>query len=96
MIDAYLWGAGLFFNVVLAVVIIIFASVWFIWPAVEAISMVRYYKRIQFVHGVKMHNILRLFIYAYEPFGRKFTATRCSYGYWEGVGDWKVYDQNNQ
>lgn len=91
MIDAYIYWSGVAFNFTLIPVIL-----WVLWclvlfPAVEAASMARYYRRIGKVHGIKVHSWFRLFRANYELFGRTFTAQRCSYGYWEGVGRWEVF-----
>lgn len=94
--DAYLWWSGVVANAVIIIAATMVVFAWFIHPAFEAASMVRYYKTMQKVHGIKMHNVFRLFINSYEPFGRRFTATRCQYGYWEGIGKWRVYDCDNE
>lgn len=91
MVDAYIYWSGIAFNFTLIPVIL-----WALWylvlfPSVEAASMARYYRRIGKVHGIKVHNWFKLFRANYELFGRAFTAERCRYGYWEGVGRWEVF-----
>lgn len=68
----------------------------FIFPAVEAISMVRYYKAIAREYpDVKLKGFFRMFAGCYEPFGRSFESMRCAYGYWDGVGKWRVYNNED-
>lgn len=91
MVDAYIYWSGIAFNSTLAIAIL-----WVLWclvlfPAVEAASIARYYRRIGKVHRIKVASWCRLFLANYELFGRTFTEQRCSYGYWEGVGQWEVF-----
>lgn len=93
--DIYLWWSGLTLNVLILFALSLVIYVWFIWPAVEAISMVRYYKAIAKKYpDVKLKSIFRLFISCYEPFGRNFEAVRCPYGEWRGIGKWRVYNHD--
>lgn len=93
--DAYLWWSGLILNLAVIIFVLLCVWVWFVWPGVEAVSMVRYYKEIARKYpDVKLKSVLRLFISCYEPFGRHFEATRCSYGEWCGVGEWRVFDND--
>ena len=94
--NAYLWCSGVALNVVALAFIALAVWVWFIFPAVEAASMTRWYRKMGKVHGVNVGGRLKLFISCYEPFGRDFTSTKCRYGWWHGVGDWKVYDHDYQ
>lgn len=89
--NEYLFWSGLVLNAAVVIVVALFVWVWFIWPAVEAISMVRYYCAIARKYpDVKLKSRLKLFVYHYEVFGRSFESVRCNYGTWSGVGKWHV------
>lgn len=91
MIDAYIYWSGLAFNFTIAVAVLLFLWLWVLFPAVEAVSIARYYRKVGKVHGIKMHSFFKLFMDNYELFGRTYIAQRCSYGFWNGVGMWKVF-----
>lgn len=91
MVDAYIYWSGIVFNLTIVAVILLGLWCLVLFPAVEAASLARYYRRIGKVHGIKVHNWFRLFLANYELFGRTFAAQRCDYGYWEGVGQWRVF-----
>jgi hypothetical protein len=89
----YLWWCGLVAN---AMFVLLVVWAWFILPAVEAISMVRWYKVIAREYpDVKLKGFFRMFVGCYEPFGRSLERTRCKYGYWDGVGKWRVYNNED-
>lgn len=92
----YLWWCGLVANVAVVMFALLVIWVWFIFPAVEAISMVRWYKAIAREYpDVKLKSFFRMFVGCYEIFGRTFEATRCRYGSWYGVGKWHVYNNED-
>lgn len=91
MVDGYIYWCGVAFNFFLAAAFLWLLWCWVLYPAVEAASMARYYRRIGKVHGIKMPSWLWLFCANYDLFGRAYTAKRCLYGYWEGVGRWEVF-----
>lgn len=91
MIDTYIYWSGVAFNFTISSAVLLFLWLWVLFPAVEAVSMARYYRKVGKVHGIKVHSFFKLFLAKYELFGRTFTAERCSYGYWEGVGRWEVF-----
>lgn len=90
---AYLFWSGVVFNVTLAGFLALVLWVWFIWPAVEAISMVRWYKACEkfYPTQIKLVPIHKLFIANYEIFGRQFERKSHRFGEWFGVGNWRVY-----
>lgn len=96
LIDMYICWSGVAFNFALVAAVLWLLWCWVLFPAVEATSMTRYYKRIEKVHGVKMGNWFRVFWANYELFGRTFTTRRCAYGYWEGVGLWEVFPAEDE
>ena len=89
----YLVVCGAVANLIFMALIVASVVEWFIWPAVEAVSMVRYYKAIEraFPGQVKIKSTLKLFLDLYFAFGRDWESTRCHYGEWNGVGKWRVY-----
>lgn len=92
----YLWWCGLAFNLAVLMFTMLVVWVWFIFPAVEAISMVRWYKEIAREYpDVKLKGFFRMFVACYEIFGRTFESTRCRYGIWYGVGKWRVYNNED-
>lgn len=92
----YLWWCGMVANIAVAMFVLLVVWVWFIFPAVEAISMVRWYKAIAREYpDVKLKSFFRMFVGCYEIFGRTFEATRCRYGSWYGVGKWRVYNNED-
>lgn len=90
-------GAGLLFWLV--VVVFLTGAIWhlFIWPAVEAISLTRCYRKVCRVREIKPMNGIRSFWawYKMTVFGRDFTRISGQYYEWEGVGSWTVYDITN-
>lgn len=94
--NEYLWWCGLVANIAVAMFVLLVVWVWFIFPAVEAISMVRWYKAIAREYtDVKLKGFFRMFVGCYEVFGRTFESTRCKYGSWYGVGKWRVYNNED-
>lgn len=92
----YLWWCGLVANIAVAILLLIIIWWWFVFPAVEAISMVRWYKAIAREYpDVKLKGFFRMFAGCYEVFGRTFECTRCRYGSWYGVGKWRVYNNED-
>ena len=91
--NTYLMASGIALNALLGIFILFIAWVWFIWPAVEAWSMTRWYMAINRRHPtVKPKKTwLHVFLYCYEVFGRSYDATSNRYGRWEGVGKWTVF-----
>lgn len=88
----YLYWSGVILNAGIVIVLLFLLWTILIWPAIEAISMTRYYLAIARKYpDVKLKNRFRVFVYHFEFFGRTFEATRCSYGEWRGVGNWTVY-----
>ncbi|WP_312293198.1 hypothetical protein [Atlantibacter hermannii] len=91
--STYLMASGIALNALLAIFILFIAWVWFIWPAVEAWSMTRWYMAINRRHPEfkPRRSWLHVFAFHYELFGRDFDAQSCRYGRWEGVGKWTVF-----
>ncbi|MDQ9175274.1 hypothetical protein QBS69_14420 [Cronobacter sakazakii] len=97
--STYLLISGVVINVVILLIITSMVFVWFIWPAIEAVSMTMYYRRIsKYYPDVKMKGLIRVFASCYEPFGRRFETMRCNYGYWRSISDWHVFkpDESNE
>lgn len=93
--DQYLMISGIVANIVFLALAFWIVFLWFIWPAVEACSMVRWYMAINKKHpGVKpKKSWLHVFLSCYEIFGRRFDATSNRFGRWEGVGKWSIEDE---
>ncbi|NUU68456.1 hypothetical protein HQN64_20435 [Enterobacteriaceae bacterium BIT-l23] len=91
----YLIFSGAIANIILAAIAILLVWVWFIWPAVEAISMTRFSMAVSKKCRLKTSakTLLHAFLCYYEPFGRSFDSLGNRYGKWEGVGRWKLFDE---
>lgn len=91
--STYLMASGIALNVILAAFILLVLWVWFVWPAVEAISQMRWFMAINRRHPqVKpQRSWLHVFLSCYEVFGRQYDARSSRFGRWEGVGKWTVF-----
>ncbi|WFD55475.1 hypothetical protein [Escherichia phage Ioannina] len=90
--DVIFWF-GLFCAILLVGAVTLVIAVWFIWPAVEAVSITRmtfaYYKK----HSITQHSSrLRVWWLWYRDMlgGRRFEAIRSHGWEWQGVGRWSI------
>lgn len=90
---------GMITTVLLIGLFALILWVWFIWPAVEACSLTQMHRRIHRMNkaeGLGVTNTLRSWWSWYQDcvMGRNWTALRGPGWEWEGVGNWRVYDND--
>ena len=94
----FLIVVGMITTVLLIGLFVLILGVWFIWLAVEACSLTRMHRRIHRMtkaEGLGCANTLRSWWSWYRDcvMGRNWTALRGQGWEWEGVGNWRVYDE---
>ena len=93
--NEYLYWSGVGANIILLIFAALCIWVWFIWPFVEAVSITRCFIRASIVHGRKpaLKDIIRSLRQWYLDllFGRSWTRIHNRKFEWEGVGNWRVY-----
>lgn len=89
----YLIISGIAMNALLGGMLALCLWLWFIFPCLEAISMVRWSRAMhaQWPSLVSKPPFWKLFYHHYEAFGRNWTNIRCRAGEWHGIGNWTVY-----
>lgn len=92
----YLELSGVMLNILLVLL-----SAYVLWqavifPAIEAVSMCRWYAAIWCRHPYIRPRLSWFYVWwqKFELFGRDFISISNSYGRWEGVGKWSVYESN--
>lgn len=91
----YFFISGILLNIALAGLLLLCVWVWFIWPAVEAASITRCFRRASKASGgnPSLKDTFRTFSMWYVDllFGRNWTRISNRQFEWEGVGNWHVY-----
>lgn len=89
----YLLWTGIIANLIIFAALGMVLWVWFIWPAVEAFSKLRWYKACEKAYPteIKLKPWYKIFAAEYEIFGRQYESVSHRFGKWRGIGKWQVY-----
>lgn len=88
---------GIFATVLIALVILWGLYLLYGYPAVQSISLTRWYSacfRKKTGKDISLFTKWRIFKSYYEVGGVKFSATSNDAGRWSGIGHWVIYDKD--
>lgn len=90
---SYLIVCGIILNGIIATSVIYALWISIIFPAIEAVSLCRWYRRIVKHHpGIRPESSwLSIWWDNFHFMGREFSSTGSRYGTWRGVGNWIVF-----
>lgn len=94
----YLYWSGVVINICVAIMAAMKIWDWFVWPAVESASMIRWFIAMEksFPGKVNLCPWWKAFPPTFEPFGRDWDSRRCRYGEWRGVANWRVFSHEEE